>query len=610
MRRARPCACCDPPCGRVGCVFHIGVDLAWGTKRAHRARRARRRRPAGARLGVRDRRRDPRRAGAVRRGRLPGRDRRPADRHQRHRQPAGRGRAEPRLRPVRRRRAPVEHRQARVQRHPARRRARPGAGPGHEPAVGTSAPRDRGLPAPGDGRAVPARAHPEVQEQAGPRPRRPSRRAARPDGPARGAGRGRPAARPATRQPPDRGRSCAARWRRRPARASCAWSRTRSTRWSAPTSPSSPRRGPTTSRRTATSRPATSSPRPCPPTSPRAPRPPEGPPVATARSASTPPSTRRCGAAGEQFVALVTSVLDDAGINYLSVTGRTKTVASFAAKAARTLDGVPLFTDPLREITDQIGIRVITYVHSDVSAVADLLRDQVVVHDDRDMGQETAQRGPVRLRQPAPADRDRRRPRGPAVVRAAARAERAGPDPHRAAARVGGVRARHPLQGHDPRRARPRLRPPVHPGRGAARARRPGVLHDPRPAAGPAPSAAGARRRPTTTRGSARASWRRSWPGSTPTRAGRAPTTTPGSPGSCSSSASPRWSSSARCCAPVDEAPITERMGYRYPPGAVRRLDDALLAAFGDSVRRAARQRPPPAALESRLDRLTGNALG
>ena len=30
---------------------------------------------------------------------------------------------------------------------------------------------------------------------------------------------------------------------------------------------------------------------------------------------------------------------------------------------------------------------MITYVHSDVSAVADLLHDQVVVLDDRDMGQ-------------------------------------------------------------------------------------------------------------------------------------------------------------------------------------------------------------------------------
>ncbi|MCD4523801.1 DUF429 domain-containing protein [Nocardioides sp. cx-173] len=97
--------------------------------------------------------------------------------------------------------------------------------------------------------------------------------------------------------------------------------------------------------------------------------------------------------AAAQFVALVTSILDEAGINYLSVTGRTKSVQSFAVKAARMVDGRPVFTDPLREITDQIGVRVITYVHSDVSAVAELLGDQVVVKEDRDLGQETASQG-------------------------------------------------------------------------------------------------------------------------------------------------------------------------------------------------------------------------
>jgi ppGpp synthetase/RelA/SpoT-type nucleotidyltranferase len=97
--------------------------------------------------------------------------------------------------------------------------------------------------------------------------------------------------------------------------------------------------------------------------------------------------------ATEQFVHLVTSILDEAGINYLSVDGRAKSIASFAAKAARTEDGRHVYADPLREITDQIGLRVITYVHSDVQAVADLLDDQVVVLDDRDLGRETASEG-------------------------------------------------------------------------------------------------------------------------------------------------------------------------------------------------------------------------
>ena len=97
--------------------------------------------------------------------------------------------------------------------------------------------------------------------------------------------------------------------------------------------------------------------------------------------------------AGAEAVELVTSLLDEAGINYLSISGRTKSIASFAEKAVRVADGVRLYADPLREIGDQLGVRVITYVRTDVAAVADLLADQVVVTDDRDLGRETASEG-------------------------------------------------------------------------------------------------------------------------------------------------------------------------------------------------------------------------
>lgn len=97
--------------------------------------------------------------------------------------------------------------------------------------------------------------------------------------------------------------------------------------------------------------------------------------------------------AAEEYVATVTSILDEAGINYLTVTGRAKSVGSFAAKASRTVDGRPGYTDPLREITDQVGVRVITYVRSDVAAVAEVLGAQLTVIDDRDLGQETASEG-------------------------------------------------------------------------------------------------------------------------------------------------------------------------------------------------------------------------
>ncbi|SOD73045.1 ppGpp synthetase/RelA/SpoT-type nucleotidyltranferase [Jatrophihabitans sp. GAS493] len=95
----------------------------------------------------------------------------------------------------------------------------------------------------------------------------------------------------------------------------------------------------------------------------------------------------------DRYVAIITTVLDDAGINYLSITSRTKGVASFAAKAVRSFDGTPLFSDPLTEITDVIGVRVITYLQSDVVAVAQLFADQLTIIDDRDLGEETARDG-------------------------------------------------------------------------------------------------------------------------------------------------------------------------------------------------------------------------
>jgi predicted RNase H-like nuclease/ppGpp synthetase/RelA/SpoT-type nucleotidyltranferase len=94
-----------------------------------------------------------------------------------------------------------------------------------------------------------------------------------------------------------------------------------------------------------------------------------------------------------RLAAWLTTVLDDAGINYQYIASRGKSVASFAAKTAKTKDGLPLYPDPLRDITDQIGARVITYVTSDVAAVADVVKDHLGVVDDKDLGQATASEG-------------------------------------------------------------------------------------------------------------------------------------------------------------------------------------------------------------------------
>ena len=57
---------------------------------------------------------------------------------------------------------------------------------------------------------------------------------------------------------------------------------------------------------------------------------------------------------------------------------------------------------------------------------------------------------------------------------------------------------------------------------------------------------------------------------------------------------------------PVNELDLTARMAYRYPPGAVRRLDDALLAAFGERYIGLHGNTHRAPALRSRLERLLG----
>ncbi len=124
------------------------------------------------------------------------------------------------------------------------------------------------------------------------------------------------------------------------------------------------------------------------------PAPPEPTPGAV-RDAIAQFAERRPGllAATDRYLALVTNLLDDAGINYLSVTARTKSVASFAEKADRSVDGRRLYTDPLSELTDQIGLRIITFLRDDVTTVVDVLAEEMQLLDDRDMGQETAREG-------------------------------------------------------------------------------------------------------------------------------------------------------------------------------------------------------------------------
>jgi hypothetical protein len=54
----------------------------------------------------------------------------------------------------------------------------------------------------------------------------------------------------------------------------------------------------------------------------------------------------------------------------------------------------------------------------------------------------------------------------------------------------------------------------------------------------------------------------------------------------------------------VNTDEVNEKMDYRYPAGAVRRLDDALLARFGDRYLRLTGNEHRVAQLQARLEKL------
>jgi len=282
--------------------------------------------------------------------------------------------------------------------------------------------------------------------------------------------------------------------------------------------------------------------------------------------------------AARRLAVWLTTVLDDAGINYQYVAWRGKSVASFAAKADRVLAGTP-DGEPLADITDQIGARVITYVSSDVTAVADQVRDQLGVVTDKDLGRLTADEGrfgygsrhlqvqlsPLWLGS-APVD-GILVPSAQIQIRTVLQhawaefehdirykgtiPEALAPDLDRRFTLAAGLLE---LADREFEVIRESMRAQSRPGQGDGDASEPRIGNQELAAflAGHYPDAG----------------WSRTdhyaWISGLLLELGIT-----------------SLRELADLLRPVDSAAITERMDYRYPPGAVRRLDDALLASFG-----------------------------
>ena len=82
----------------------------------------------------------------------------------------------------------------------------------------------------------------------------------------------------------------------------------------------------------------------------------------------------------ETVVTTLRSLLSDTGINYLDVYGRTKELASFADKIERKQ-----YSDPRDQMTDLSGVRVITFIESDVEAVNTVIRGAFNVYPEQSL---------------------------------------------------------------------------------------------------------------------------------------------------------------------------------------------------------------------------------
>jgi ppGpp synthetase/RelA/SpoT-type nucleotidyltranferase len=100
----------------------------------------------------------------------------------------------------------------------------------------------------------------------------------------------------------------------------------------------------------------------------------------------------------KDFADEVGRILEDAlaaaGIKCQAIESRAKSVDSFDSKCKKTdPNGAPKYTNPMVEITDLAGTRIITYTIDDVDRVCAFLEQHFVVQERKDIGEERLDAG-------------------------------------------------------------------------------------------------------------------------------------------------------------------------------------------------------------------------
>jgi ppGpp synthetase/RelA/SpoT-type nucleotidyltranferase len=93
---------------------------------------------------------------------------------------------------------------------------------------------------------------------------------------------------------------------------------------------------------------------------------------------------------------LISELIGEEAINYLSVAARAKDPASFESKACRSHpedSARPKYDDPLRQITDLVAARVITYLAEAVDRVCEVIEREFEIVEHTDMGADVKAQG-------------------------------------------------------------------------------------------------------------------------------------------------------------------------------------------------------------------------
>lgn len=100
----------------------------------------------------------------------------------------------------------------------------------------------------------------------------------------------------------------------------------------------------------------------------------------------------------ESFCSVVAQVIvasfEQADVRYHSVDPRAKEIESFERKAKKTNDaGEPKYQNPMVEITDLAGLRVIVFTIDDIAIVTEFIDKSFEIIEKRDVGEERVEKG-------------------------------------------------------------------------------------------------------------------------------------------------------------------------------------------------------------------------